>query len=166
MGFSLSKIIFVSARNVHADYINTQTFSVLCGYKCGMGTSQNASIALPTTTTSNTTGLVNQLSDLQARSRWVSRPNQRGKIDITWSCVVTLSICLWAMLHLNIPAETTANSPLFSVGSDGRHLLYLRQSWSCSLQAASGLQQNDRWLKCRNWAVAIGRWCMHTMPTV
>ena len=37
---------------------------------------------------------------------WVDSPNQRGTIDIIWSCVTTLAICCWVMLHLNVPAKT------------------------------------------------------------
>lgn len=36
---------------------------------------------------------------------WVSQPNQRGTIDILWTCLTTLFICLWIQLHLNVPAN-------------------------------------------------------------
>ena len=36
---------------------------------------------------------------------WVESPNQRGTIDIIWSCMTTLAICCWVMLHLNVPAK-------------------------------------------------------------
>lgn len=36
---------------------------------------------------------------------WVDSPNQRGTIDIIWSCITTLAICCWVMLHLNVPAK-------------------------------------------------------------
>lgn len=39
-----------------------------------------------------------------ARRGWVDQPNQRGTMDIVWSCLSTLFICLWTMLHLNLPA--------------------------------------------------------------
>ena len=35
---------------------------------------------------------------------WVSTPDERGTLDIIWSCVATLYLCLYTMLHLNIPA--------------------------------------------------------------
>ena len=40
-----------------------------------------------------------------ARCGWVSQPNFRGTMDIIWSCVCALFICLWVMLHLNVPAK-------------------------------------------------------------
>lgn len=40
-----------------------------------------------------------------AKQSWVSQPNQRGTIDIIWSCVTTLAICCWVMVHLNVPAQ-------------------------------------------------------------
>ena len=36
---------------------------------------------------------------------WVDQCNNRGTIDIIWSCISTLFICLWIMIHLNIPAR-------------------------------------------------------------
>ena len=44
---------------------------------------------------------------------WVGQPNQRGTIDIIWSCVATLGICVWAMLHLNVPSQTDSHFTLF-----------------------------------------------------
>jgi hypothetical protein len=38
---------------------------------------------------------------------WYSTPNKRGTIDIIWSCLSTLFICLWASLHLNVPEKGT-----------------------------------------------------------
>ena len=37
---------------------------------------------------------------------WEDSPNQRGTLDIIWSCITTLAICCWVMLHLNVPAKT------------------------------------------------------------
>ena len=37
---------------------------------------------------------------------WHSAPNERGTIDIIWSCVSTVFLCLWSMLHLNVPAPS------------------------------------------------------------
>ena len=45
-------------------------------------------------------------SQLSAKQGWVSQPNQRGTIDIIWSCFTTLAICCWVMIHLNVPAKT------------------------------------------------------------
>jgi hypothetical protein len=39
---------------------------------------------------------------------WQESPNERGTIDILWSCVSTLFVCLWVMLHLNVPARDEA----------------------------------------------------------
>ncbi|KAF2174901.1 hypothetical protein K469DRAFT_724937 [Zopfia rhizophila CBS 207.26] len=40
---------------------------------------------------------------------WTSAPNFRGTWDLLVSCVLTLTICVWSALHLNVP---TANSTL------------------------------------------------------
>jgi hypothetical protein len=36
---------------------------------------------------------------------WQSAQNERGTIDILWSCASTLFICVWVMMHLNIPSR-------------------------------------------------------------
>jgi hypothetical protein len=36
---------------------------------------------------------------------WYSAPNFRGTWDIIVSCVLTLTICVWSALHLNVPTE-------------------------------------------------------------
>jgi len=39
----------------------------------------------------------------QLQRGWVSQPNTRGSIDIVTSCLSAILICLWTMLHMNIP---------------------------------------------------------------
>ena len=34
---------------------------------------------------------------------WVASPNERGTIDIVWSCIVTIVLCSWSVLFLNVP---------------------------------------------------------------
>ena len=40
---------------------------------------------------------------------WTSAPNFRGTWEILVDCVLTLTICVWSALHLNVP---TADSTL------------------------------------------------------
>lgn len=42
-----------------------------------------------------------------AEVSWYSAPNFRGTWDLIVSCVLTLVICVWSALHLNVPAETS-----------------------------------------------------------
>ena len=35
---------------------------------------------------------------------WVGSPDGRGTFDILWSCLFTIFLCTWTVLHLNIPA--------------------------------------------------------------
>lgn len=39
------------------------------------------------------------------REGWVSQPNGRGTFDILWSCLFTVFLCTWTVLHLNIKAR-------------------------------------------------------------
>lgn len=36
---------------------------------------------------------------------WYQAPNFRGTWDLIVSCVLTLTICVWSALHLNVPCE-------------------------------------------------------------
>ena len=49
----------------------------------------------------------------RTRLGYVSQPNYRGTVDIIWTCVITLGICVWAMLHLNVPVRTDSELTLF-----------------------------------------------------
>ena len=40
---------------------------------------------------------------------WVSSPNVRGTMGIIWPCLSTLGLCLWSMVHLNVPAARDTN---------------------------------------------------------
>ncbi|KAH7130723.1 hypothetical protein B0J11DRAFT_259756 [Dendryphion nanum] len=42
---------------------------------------------------------------MEDRRGWVYSPEKRGTMDILWTCGSTLFICLWSMLHLNVPAK-------------------------------------------------------------
>lgn len=44
---------------------------------------------------------------------WVSSPDQRGTADILWACTSTIFVCVWVMLHLNVPAETDRELVIF-----------------------------------------------------
>jgi hypothetical protein len=36
---------------------------------------------------------------------WVSPPDERGTINIVWSCIATIFLCSWSVLFLNIPTK-------------------------------------------------------------
>lgn len=38
---------------------------------------------------------------------WYSAPNFRGTYDLIISCVLTLTVCVWSALHLNVPTENS-----------------------------------------------------------
>ena len=39
----------------------------------------------------------------QISPAWVSSPGVRGTSDILWSCIVTLTACIYTAIHLNVP---------------------------------------------------------------
>jgi hypothetical protein len=46
---------------------------------------------------------------VNSTARWRPEPDQRGTWSIVSSCLVTLTLCLWTALHLNIPRRGTAS---------------------------------------------------------
>lgn len=36
---------------------------------------------------------------------WISPPSGRGSSDILWSCLLTIFVCTWTALHLNLPSQ-------------------------------------------------------------
>ncbi len=36
---------------------------------------------------------------------WTGTPDRRGTLDIIWSCVLTISLCTWSVLCLNVPPK-------------------------------------------------------------
>ena len=39
------------------------------------------------------------------QAQFVQEPTQRGAFDITWSCTVTLFLCAYTSIHLNVPSH-------------------------------------------------------------
>jgi hypothetical protein len=41
------------------------------------------------------------------RLGWVDSPDGRGTIDIIWGCLLTILLCVWTVLTINVPAKDT-----------------------------------------------------------
>jgi hypothetical protein len=41
--------------------------------------------------------------ELNATSQWYPEPTRRGTYSLLSSCLLTLFICVWSAVHLNIP---------------------------------------------------------------
>jgi hypothetical protein len=48
---------------------------------------------------------------------WVSNPSTRGTSDILWSCLATLTLCVYTAIHLNVPPP-----------AEGHWAFYLRKT--------------------------------------
>ena len=117
------------------------------------------------------------MNDLQARLGWVSQPNQRGTIDIIWSCIVTLGICVWAMLHLNVPASTDSESSLFlrrarwmflAILAPELVMLFACGQWASAKRSVAEMRE----LGCSDWTMVhahyadSGGFLLHVEDTV
>ena len=55
----------------------------------------------------NTTNLAHTIE----RIGWQSQPSGRGTLDVIWSCLFTVFLCVWTILSLNVPAKNTSSIP-------------------------------------------------------
>ena len=99
-----------------------------------------------------------EMSDSQLRSGWVSQPDQRGTIDIIWSCVATLSICVWAMLHLNVPSQNDSQLTLtlrrvrwmiLAVLAPELVMLFASGQWASARRSVAQMRE----LGCSEWTI-------------
>ena len=54
--------------------------------------------------TASATSTQNATDSSERVHGWVSQPNGRGTFDILWSALVTIFLCTWTSLHLNVPS--------------------------------------------------------------
>lgn len=45
--------------------------------------------------------------------RWKPNPNTRGTFDILSTCLITLLLCVWTAVHLNVPPPGSFWEPKF-----------------------------------------------------
>lgn len=81
---------------------------------------------------------------------WVHGPNYRSTSDIVFSCVLTMTLCVWSALHLNIPAakqssarEWIRNTGWVCLGIFGPELVMFTawKQWA-SARALQNMMQN------------------------
>lgn len=49
----------------------------------------------------------------QPQANYISSPNTRGTINIVWSCLATLLICTYKVLHLDVPENNTVGHSIW-----------------------------------------------------
>lgn len=62
--------------------------------------------AKPLISTSARNVVASENSDNIQLQEWTSPPNGRGTLDIIWSCHVTVFLCCWSVLCVNVPPPT------------------------------------------------------------
>ncbi|KIV84738.1 hypothetical protein PV11_00498 [Exophiala sideris] len=66
-------------------------------------------VPLPTQWSMSTNIMVtsNNTMDSNDTISWMSEPNVRGTFELLRSCLITLSLCVYTAVHLNVPSTTT-----------------------------------------------------------
>ena len=140
-----------------------------------MAISQDGSVRV--TSTMLATSLPTGERELQAELGWVSQPSQRGTLDILWSCVVTLGICVWAMLHLNVPAESDSQITLFlrrapwmmlAMLAPELVLLYAGGQWTSAKRSVAAMQGlgYSKWTMVHAFYADSGGFLLHAEDTI
>ena len=44
---------------------------------------------------------------------WTSAPNVRGTADLLWTCILTMVICVYTVIHVNVPPPRESNLKFF-----------------------------------------------------
>lgn len=57
---------------------------------------------------------------------WTPEPHRRGSFGILSSCIVTISLCVWTALHLNIPHYSDPKRHWFT-----KRLMWRKLGWLC-----------------------------------
>ena len=75
-------------------------FSTLLALSLSLILSIQSVVALdPSATTSGE----NNTQNLNPKQGWTAQPDGRGTLDIIWSCVITMFLCSWSILCMNMP---------------------------------------------------------------
>jgi hypothetical protein len=56
-----------------------------------------------TTCPDNATISRNEQQSTDGRQGWTASPNDRGTVDIIWNCALTMFLCCWSVLIINVP---------------------------------------------------------------
>ncbi len=89
---------------------------------------------------------------------WVKQCDQRGTLDIIWGCSTTLFLCLWVMLHLNVPAKTDGFWTL--IFRKSRWLLFGALAPETLLLASAGQWASAKRSKVDMKALGHDQWSM------
>jgi hypothetical protein len=104
---------------------------------------------------------------------WVSAPNQRGSIEIIWSCLATIFLCAWFSLCLNIPAATESRQHVFRekilmasltvLGPEFLFLIALGQ-WQSARQSVQAFHSSgyDQWTMTHAFYADMGGFILQT----
>ncbi|CAD0084503.1 unnamed protein product [Aureobasidium vineae] len=57
---------------------------------------------------------------------WTAEPHRRGSFQIMSSCIITISLCVWTALHLNILHYSDANRRWYT-----KRLMWRKLGWLC-----------------------------------
>lgn len=80
---------------------------------------------------------------------WVNSPDGRGTIDIIWSCLVTIFLCSWSVLFLNVPRKPGQRHFLatkllwvaFTIFLPEVSAAFAQQQWISAYQSVSDFSQ-------------------------
>jgi len=87
---------------------------------------------------------------------WTPEPGGRGTFTLIWVCLSTLFICLWASLHLNVPAASDSWAKIIRRKFRWMFISLFLPEYVTAVAA-------DQWISARRYAkklkdIGFGRW--------
>ncbi|KAK0667508.1 hypothetical protein QBC41DRAFT_338351 [Cercophora samala] len=80
---------------------------------------------------------------------WQSEPDGRGTFSLVFSCVVTLTLCVFSALHLNVPPESRSNSFRLQFIDKAKWVVYGIFAPELVVATAAAQFIVAAWLKCQ-----------------
>jgi len=59
-----------------------------------------------------TASIFNNTQDPNLKQGWTPQPEGRGALDILWSCLITMVLCSWSTLCMNMPGPSESRTQI------------------------------------------------------
>jgi hypothetical protein len=102
---------------------------------------------------------------------WVSAPNTRGTMDILWSCIITVFLCSWSVLYLNVSGNHGRRPSLlnklswvvFTIFFPEILATFAQNQWLSAQYSVSEFQNNDSigWSLTHGFFADMGGFVLH-----
>jgi hypothetical protein len=106
------------------------------------------SLAMPTLLEARNITADGSITTEKFEPGWTAGPTSRGTLTLVFSCVITLFLCVWTTIQINIEPERITNTTLSSLTGVELDAHQRRQTWVKRLQQFL----DKRWVRKLSWS--------------